>query len=36
MAMTDQKNGVGAITIGSNNPYLVAVQQQRSILRGKK
>jgi hypothetical protein len=31
MAMTDQKNGVDAITIGSNNPYLVAVQLNKML-----
>jgi hypothetical protein len=31
MAMTDQ-NGVGAITIGSNNPYLVVVQLNKDAI----
>jgi hypothetical protein len=28
----DQKNGVGAITIGSNNHYLVAVQLNKDAI----
>jgi hypothetical protein len=32
MAMTDQKNGVGAITIGSNNLYLVVVQLNKDAI----
>jgi hypothetical protein len=32
MAMTDQKNGVDAITIGSNNLYLVVVQLNKDAI----
>jgi hypothetical protein len=32
MAITDQKNGIRAITIGNNNPYLVAVQLNKDAI----
>lgn len=32
MAMTDQKNGISAVTIGTNNPYLVAVQLTKDAI----